>query len=270
MRVATLPPVIGHRGIAALAPENTLAGFRRARALGCGWVEFDVRLCADGEPVLLHDDRLERTTDGRGRASLLPLAAIRRHDAGRRFDAAFAGEVVPTLDEALGVLAELGLGANIEIKAERGRAAATGTAVAELIARCWPAALPAPLVSSFLPEALAAMRDRAPDIARGILFRAVPAGWRQVAERHGCVTVHADHRRLRPRIVGEIRGAGYPVLAYTVNDAVRARLLFGWGVTSVFSDVPHIILAAIGEGGSRQDVASRQHSAAPARQGAFR
>ena len=79
-----------------------------------------MRLTADGELILLHDDRLERTTDGSGRARALPLSAIRRHDAGSWFDPAFTGERVPTLAEAIEVLAELGLGANVEVKAGRG------------------------------------------------------------------------------------------------------------------------------------------------------
>ncbi|HVC57601.1 MAG TPA: glycerophosphodiester phosphodiesterase family protein, partial [Stellaceae bacterium] len=75
-----MPPfgrVIGHRGAAARAPENTLAGLRRAKALGCSWVEFDVRLTGDGVPVLCHDSRLDRTTDGSGLIADLPLAALR-------------------------------------------------------------------------------------------------------------------------------------------------------------------------------------------------
>lgn len=207
-----------------------------------------MRLCLDGALVLLHDDRLERTTDGRGRVSALPLSAIRRHDAGRWFDAAFADERVPTLEEALAVLGEMGLGANVELKSERRHAAATGTAAAELLSRSWPARLPPPLLSSFLPQALAAAREQAPGIARGILFRALPRDWQRVATGLGCASIHVDHRALRPALVGEVRTAGYPVLAYTVNDPARARRLFEWGVTSVFSDVPHIILAAIGEG----------------------
>src|SRR5580704_12278143 len=91
-----LPPVIGHRGAAAQAPENTLAGFRAARALGCAWVEFDVRLTVDGVPVVCHDDKLDRTSNGRGRISKLPLAAIRMLDAGSWFGPAFAGERIPT------------------------------------------------------------------------------------------------------------------------------------------------------------------------------
>src|SRR5271169_865003 len=96
-----LPPVIGHRGAAAHAPENTLAGFRAARVLGCTWVEFDVRLTGDGALVVCHDDQLKRTTDGHGQISKLPLAAIRRWDAGSWFSKSFAGEMIPTLDETL-------------------------------------------------------------------------------------------------------------------------------------------------------------------------
>src|SRR5207302_11253553 len=90
----SLPPVIGHRGAAGRAPENTLAGLRRAKALGCAWVEFDVRLTGDGALVLCHDARLDRTTDGHGRVAALSLAAIRGCDAGRWFHPAFAGELV--------------------------------------------------------------------------------------------------------------------------------------------------------------------------------
>src|ERR1700719_4123597 len=71
-----LPPVIGHRGAAAQAPENTLAGLRRAKAVGCAWVEFDVRLTGDGALVLCHDPRLDRTTNGSRLVSATSLAAI--------------------------------------------------------------------------------------------------------------------------------------------------------------------------------------------------
>src|SRR5260370_12288918 len=116
-----LPSVIGHRGAAARAPENTLAGLRHAKELGCAWVEFDVRLTADGALVLCHDSRLERTTTGRGRLSAQTLASIRRCDAGGWFAPEVAGEAVPRLDEALRPAAELGLAANIEIQADPGR-----------------------------------------------------------------------------------------------------------------------------------------------------
>ncbi len=97
------------------------------------------------------------------------------------------------------------------------------------------------LVSSFLPSALAALRDLAPQVPRGLLFRHIPRNWAALASRLGCAVIGAEHRRLRPYGVAEIRAAGYQLAAYTVNDPARARLLFGWGVTSVFSDAPDII-----------------------------
>ncbi len=262
-----LPPVIGHRGAAACAPENTLAGLRTAKALDCRWVEFDVRLTVDGQPILLHDNRLERTTNGRGKVTAIPLAAIRRHDAGGWFGPSFSGERVPTLEEAVTLLAELGIGANVELKAARGREAETGAVVSDMLARLWPSQLPAPLISSFLPEALAAAQIRAPGIPRGILLRVIPKNWRAIAERLDCATIHADQRRLSPGIIAEVREAGYPVLAYTVNDPGRASTLFDWGVTSVFSDVPHRLRGALLVGSSRQPIAADSDSAGMPRQG---
>ncbi len=264
---AVLPRVIGHRGAAACAPENTLAGFRKAKALGCRWVEFDVRLTADGRPVLLHDNRLERTTDGRGRVSALSLAAVRRHDAGRWFHSSFAGERVPTLEQALMLLAELGLGANVELKAARGNEAATGALVADSLARTWSADPANLLISSFQRGALAAARVGAPHIARGILFRRIPKNWRSIAAGLGCTTIHADQQWLRAAVLSEIRRAGYPFLAYTVNDPERAKTLFAWGVRSVFSDVPHCLRGAAASRGLRMEIAADSASAATPRQG---
>jgi glycerophosphoryl diester phosphodiesterase len=268
-----LPPVIGHRGAAARAPENTLAGFREAKTLGCAWVEFDVRLTKDGAPVLCHDPRLDRTTDRRGSVAAHTLAQIRECDAGSRFGAAFAGETIPMLDEALALAAELGLGANIELKGERGResatAAAVAAAVAASVARLGDAA-PALLVSSFLPGALIPLRSLAPDIPRGVLFRAVPRGWADIAARLGCAVIGADHRRLDAHRAAEIRAAGYPLAAFTVNDPARARLLFEWGVTSVFSDAPDIILEICAGHHPARHAAAAPGGAVLVRQGAVR
>lgn len=238
-----LPPVIGHRGAAARAPENTLAGFRRAKALGCAWVEFDVRLTADGVPVLCHDPRLDRTTDRTGQVAAQTLAAIRTSDAGSWFAPEFAGERIPTLEAALLLCTGFDLGANVEIKADRGGEYAIAAAVAMTLGRLGERC-PRVLVSSFLPSALAAFRALAPQVPRGILFRLIPRGWEAVAVRLGCLVIGADHRRLRPRRIKAIRDAGYELAAYTVNDPVRARRLFDFGVASVFSDMPDIILAA--------------------------
>lgn len=239
----SLPSVIGHRGAAAHAPENTLAGFRAAHALDCAWVEFDARLSGDGAPVLCHDDRLERTTGKRGRISKLPLEALRRLDAGSWFAEKFAGERIPTLDEALSCCHELGMGANVELKAEPGRGPATAIAVAACLCRLTGDPPPV-LVSSFDQGAVAAAATRMPSYPRAILFRRLPRDWAAIAARLGCATVNADQHYLTEHQVADVRAAGYPLLAYTVNDPARARQLFDWGVASVFSDAPDIISAA--------------------------
>ena len=128
------------------------------------------------------------------------------------------------------------------MKAARGREEATGTIIADLINRLWPSELPAPLISSFRPRALAAARACAPDIARGMLFSAVPKNCRTLAETLGCMTIHANHQRLNAKLVSEICRSGYPLLAYTVNDRGLADTLFDWGVTAVFSDAPDCLL----------------------------
>ena len=254
-----LPPVIGHRGAAARAPENTLAGLRCAKVLGCSWFEIDVRLTADGVAVLCHDATLDRTTDCRGGIAALPWSAVREADAGRRFGAEFAGERVPSLDEALALAAGLGLAANIEIKAERGREYATAAAVARSLDGLHGGA--AVVVWSFLTGAIAAMRELAPGVPRGVLFRIIPRGWAAVAARLGCSVIGTDQRRLSRSRVAAVRAAGYPLAAYTVNDPARARLLFDWGVTSVFSDRPDIIAAAVAGSGPARPVAALRRQA---------
>ena len=244
-----------------------MAGLRRAKDLGCAWVEFDVRLTGDGALVLCHDARLERTSTGRGRVAAQTLTAIRGCDAGSWFAPEFAGEIMPTLDEALSLARELDLAVNIEVKADPGRAPATAAAVIAALRRLGGRA-PVVLVSSFLTPALAAFRELAPEAPRGLLLRLIPRGWRTLAARFGCATINTDHRRLKPRLVGEIRAAGYPLLAYTVNDPRRARALFDWGVTSVFSDVPDIILPVSVEEPARRMAACLPSSDAP-RQGAI-
>jgi glycerophosphoryl diester phosphodiesterase len=238
-----LPRVIGHRGAAGHAPENTLASLRRAAQLGARWVEFDVALTREGEPVLLHDETVDRTTNGKGKLAAMTLAELQSLDAGAWYSKSDAGERVPTLMQAFDLLRATGLGANIEIKPTAGRAAETGAVVAKRVLAAWPESLPMPLFSSFEIEALAAARDTAPSIPRGYLLGRLDPGWQRQAAALGCVSVHCNHRRLSRDGAAAVRQAGYRLLAYTVNDAARGRQLFDWGVEAVFTDYPDRLLA---------------------------
>ena len=230
---------IGHRGLAGLAPENTLAGFREAAAHGLPMVEFDVRLSRDGVPLVFHDDMLERTTNGYGPVAEHDWAELRKLDAGSWFAPAFAGEVIPSLEQVLRLCLDLGLAVNMEIKPDSGREVETARLALERAAALWPVAAQAPLVSSFVGACLAVARDLAPSWPRGLLVDGVPEDWRDTAALYCCSTVHADHRHLDQPRVAVITQAGYCVLAYTVNDRARVGELRQMGVGSVFSDFPH-------------------------------
>ncbi len=233
-----VPTVIGHRGAAGTAPENTLAGFREAAQLGARWVEFDVHLSADGVPVLMHDDTIDRTTDGEGPVGGRNLDDLRMLDAGRWFDDRHAGEPIPALEEVIALLASLGLGADVEIKPSPGREAATGHAVGRMLRDAWPSTLPPPIVSSFAEPSLAAAREAAPGIARGLLIPSLTGNWRESMRALGCATLHCGHRRLNRADIELVRRAGYPLLAYTVNGRNRAETLLGWGAVSIITDHP--------------------------------
>ncbi|OIR09173.1 glycerophosphoryl diester phosphodiesterase [mine drainage metagenome] len=239
------PRVIGHRGAAAMAPENTLASFVTAKNQGAPWVELDVQLSADGVAVVFHDECLDRTSTGRGPLSAQSWAALRRLDAGSWFGPAFAGEPIPTLAEAVATIAGLGLGLNLEIKLPAGATAALAERTARIAlaeaAPLWPAHLPPPLVSSFHEAALAEAARRS-IWPRGLLLERLPSDWRQCAERLGCVSLHVAASPLTPAQAFAVKEAGLALLAYTVNRPAQAERLWQWGVDGVFTDAPGLLL----------------------------
>lgn len=243
--VPGLARIIGHRGAKARAPENTLAGLRKAHELGARWVEFDVMLTSDGVPILIHDETLQRTTTGRGSVAAHGLRAIRELDAGVRFGVTFAGERVPTLEEAIDLVLALGLGANVEIKPAAGHERTTGEAVAQTLLRRWPPERPRLLLSSFKRQALAAAQAAAPTIPRGLLAGRLPPDWREAMQELGCTTLHLDHARVTLAGLATLAREGVPVLLYTVNQAARARELLAGGAAALFTDVPDTLLAAL-------------------------
>lgn len=237
-----LPFVIGHRGAAAYAPENTLAGLREAEARGVSWVEVDVHLTRDGVPVLMHDPTLDRTTDGAGPVSEATYEAISALDAGTWFDPRFGGEPVPTLAAAIRAAADLGLGMNIELKPAAGLADALAHAVLACLEFSWRHSTVPPILSSFDRDVLAALHRRGPSYPLGYLTKSLGRGWREEASGLGCRSVHVRHGNLNADRAAAVKLAGFALLAYTVNAPRRAAKLAEWGVDAVFSDTPDTVL----------------------------
>ncbi|KAB2968321.1 glycerophosphodiester phosphodiesterase family protein [Zoogloea sp.] len=233
------PALYVHRCGGALAPENTLAGLRIAGRLGCAAVEFDVMLSADGVPVVIHDETLERTAGRPGRVSCMSAAELLAVDVGRAFHPAFQGELLPSFEAVLATCAELGLVANVEIKPAGGFEVDTGRVVGELLARRAPDV--EVLLSSFSADALEAAAQRVPDLPRALLVEAYSLAAQARALELGCHGLNLGRQGLRPEHVRQARAAGLHVLVYTVNDALDARQLKAWGVTGVFSDRPDLI-----------------------------
>jgi len=196
----------------------------------CAAFECDVRLSADGVPFLLHDDRLERTTNGHGPAGALTWAELARLDAGD-------GAPLPTLAALAAWARAHGVWLNLELKPNPGDAARTGRVVATALAGLGLAA-DGVLLSSFVPEALAAAQAAAPDWPRALLIDANAApDWSAVAQRLGCMAIVAHHPLVSgPDWVGAQQARGWQVLTYTVNDAARAQQLLAWGVAGLITD----------------------------------
>ncbi len=243
--IDALPKLIGHRGAAATAPENTLASLRQAHAEGASWVEFDVKLTADGVPILMHDDRLGRTTNGRGRVAKVGSDDLAKLDAGGWFGPDFAGEPVPTLKAALELCADLGLGINVELKPCPDRSAETAKKTLAMVKEMWPDNLPQPLYSSFDRPSLLTIKALEPAAKCGFLCTRVPRHWFDRMRDLGCCTLNVSNRWIRQRHIDAATAREVPVLVYTVNDPLRAKFLIDAGVTSVFTDRVKAVSAAL-------------------------
>lgn len=241
MRTWPYPAIVAHRGGGKLAPENTLEAIDVGAHYGHRMIEFDAKLSADDIVFLLHDDTVDRTSDGHGEAKALSYAQLRALDAGTWFSAEFANARMPTLEQVRERCAQHGLAANIEIKPSQGRDVETGVLVAREAATLWTDADPLPLLSSFSYVALEAARDAAPNLPRGMLYERVPADWRAQTAALSCVSLHANHRSLDEALVAQIKDAGLRILSYTVNDPARALQLAQWGVDAICTDRIDII-----------------------------
>ena len=160
-----VPPPIAHRGDSARAPENTLPAIRKATALGVRRVEIDVRFTLGDVPVLMHDETVDRTTNGTGQVTSLTLAQVRSLDAGRWFSRAYRGTRVPTLYQALRLAKERGVRVMVEVKT-----VPTPAQMTQLVDRVrWLGMADRITMSSFLEQAITDIRAAAPDLRTAIV-----------------------------------------------------------------------------------------------------
>ena len=225
-----LPFIWAHRGASGLAPENTMAAFTLAEQVGADGIELDVHLSRDGVPVVIHDETVNRTTNGRGAVVDVTQSELRELDAGSWFSSEFTGEPVPTLAEVL-IWVEDRLRLNIEIKS-----AQAGRAVLDLLAE-YPRARV--LVSSFSHELLLAMRQWSPDLPIGFLIDS--QFWRIAlkravfcqAESFNPPAQHVSHL-----LVNACHRQGLTVFPWTVDDSSQQNSLLRMCVDGFFTNFP--------------------------------
>lgn len=232
------PLWIAHRGAGKLAPENTLAAFKLGSTHGYRMFECDVKLSADGEPFLLHDDTLNRTSNGQGVAGTLPWAELSQIDAGSWHSTAHAKEPLPLLATIARFCQANQFWLNIEIKPTQGQEALTGEQVALAAARLWadqPTQM-APLLTSFKPEALAAAQKAAPQLRRGLLLDSAWEGWQAAATQLECQALVCHHRLWNAEMREEARALGLRALAYTVNEPEDVQRLLDLQLDGIITD----------------------------------
>ena len=233
--------VIAHRGASGIAPENTLAAFRRAVELGAGFIETDLQLSRDARLVALHDDTLERTTDGSGPVASKTLEELRKLDAGSWFlpsgregNTQFAGERIPIIEEVLAFGREHEIGLFLEVK-PTGPSGAEHAIVGALHA-CGE--VPRSVVLSFSPSVLKRVRELEPLAVTGFLYSdrlptavatAVDAGARQLLPRTDCVT---------RELVTEAHAHDLRVVSWTANTAEEMQKLISAGVDGIITNYP--------------------------------
>ncbi|UOQ57519.1 hypothetical protein MUN78_01340 [Leucobacter allii] len=237
--------IISHRGAAAIAPENTLAAMRIAFEQGVDFVETDVQLTADGVPVLMHDETVDRTTSGGGAVARWTLAELRTLDAGGWFSADFAGERVPTFEEFVDELAPTTSRALVELKgpwdAEQVEQVVELLRERHLVNRV--------ALQSFEVPTLEILGEVAPECARVMLTRE----WdRRTAELAVLLQVSAVGARAklfdaRPELIAEVQALGIGTLVYTLNSSPQWMQAAERGIDLVITDDP-IAFAAWREG----------------------
>ncbi len=238
--------VYGHRGARAHAPENTLLAFRLALALGADGIECDVQRTADGELVIIHDDKLNRTTNGRGPVALRTLDELRALDAGR-------GERIPTLAEVLALCEAERCQVNLEVKAETLDAAlATAHAMEAALSALDEPMRERVLVSSFELPAVASLKRSLPWLRVATLHGG--RRWRRAdmlapALEMGAEAIHPGVSLVTPNLVRAAHERGVRVRVWTANRWSTLRLLLGMAVDGVFSDYPEraVITRMVGD-----------------------
>jgi glycerophosphoryl diester phosphodiesterase len=232
------PAIFAHRGASAFAPENTLAAFELAIQQKADAIELDAKLTADDQVVVIHDQTVDRTTNGHGRVRDMNLAQLRQLDAGSHFGPAFQGEHVPTLEEVFNAVGEK-IFINIELTNYASMTDTLPEKVADLVRR--QHLEEQVMFSSFNPLALWKARRSLSEPPIGLLAQAgKPGAWARswIGRIIGYNSINPELSDVDFHLVENAHRHGKRILVYTVNQAEDIQRMFQLHVDGIFTDDP--------------------------------
>jgi glycerophosphoryl diester phosphodiesterase len=230
------PKWIAHRGAGTLAPENTLAAFRKGAEYGYRMFECDAKLSADDVVFLMHDTTLQRTTNAHGIGGEQSWQHLSQLDAGSWHSRNFSGEPLPTLANLAQYCIRNRYFLNIEIKPTPGLEFKTGDIVAQQAAQLWQHEAVPPLLTSFQVESLKGAQKAAPQLPRGLLLHNLTEGWLDTAKSLDCCAVVCQYALWTSESVAAVHSAGMRCLSYTVNDEWATQHLMALGTDGIITD----------------------------------
>lgn len=237
------PLVIAHRGYKGLYPENTLASFDAAIRHGAEMIELDITLTKDRKVVVIHDDTVDRTTNGTGNVRTFPLKKLQRLDAGSWFDSRFSGERIPTLADVLD-LAKDNISVNIEIKSSAWEFSAPEDAIEKQVLMLVrdKKMTDQILVSSFEKNLLYNLRSMDKTLPLSFLTDYKPdKNVFTTLKDLNAYSWNQDIRFLRDEDVKFMQANGFKVMTYTVNTKDMVKKCMDMGCDGFFTDFPDIL-----------------------------
>jgi len=235
-------PIIAHRGLSSLAPENTLAALKLAAEQGVQWVEIDAIACGDGSIVMWHDNSVDRCSDGTGAMNEHSAQSVAKLDCGSWFSNAFKGEPVASIEQAIILIQSLGLGLNLEIKLYENSAEQVTAPVLKLLAEHWQD-FDKLIISSFDHAALTYCHQNAPQIQLGVLYDKIPDHWESDLQSVDAVSCHCNYKHLTQAQTSAIKAKNYQLYCYTANDPKSVEDHWEWGVDAIITDYPQRYLS---------------------------
>ena len=219
-----------------MAPENTLAAFRKGAEYGYRMFECDAKLSADDVVFLMHDATLQRTSNGQGIGGEQNWQQLSQLDAGSWHSRHFSGEPLATLTNLAQYCIRNQFHLNIEIKPTPGVEFKTGEIVAQQAVRLWQHEKVPPLLTSFQVESLKGALQAAPHLPRGLLLHSLTEGWLETAKRLECSAIVCQYALWTSEMVLAVHAAGMRCLSYTVNDEWAAQHLMALGTDGIITD----------------------------------